>query len=281
MAERAFSSMNLWLPLYFSGLVDAYYYPRLRDHVYHRSLMVVPDKIALSSQSVGDRQVSYFTLLTTDLRLTHAYAEEFQDYLAMCRPMLNTYRSSETLMKAFTRFLCTSGTRIQKAGTLSADTAPQALLEECVQKTGLANLEKLGRLYLREIDLLQSGGGKYELIDIAPLARAEEVRAGKVPIVFSYGPNSPALFYTPRTYVLHLQNILKIMGECPNYHFIPLEGPSEGRGSSCPARANRRFWCAPRRPLPCLSSPPLTWCAFFRKTSTAQPTASVIWVSGG
>lgn len=230
LADRAFSSMTRWLPLYLTGRVDAFFYPRLRDNVYHRSLVVVPGKIALSSCSVGNQPSSYFTALTTDPRLTHAYADEFRDYLSMCKPMLNTYHTSEKLMKSFTRFLYASGTRIQKAGSLSADTAPQALLDDCVRKTGVSNLERLGRLYLQEFDLIQNNQEKYELIDIAPLASAEEVRAGKVPIVFSYGLGTPILFYTPETYVLHLKNILNIMENCSNYHFVPIEsrGSSEG-----------------------------------------------------
>ena len=78
---------------------------------------------------------------------------------------------------------------------------------------------------------LEQKQDQYNLIDMVHLASAEQVRAGTVPITatcWSVG----ALYYTPKTYALHLRKILHILNTHENYHFVPLEGDAEGKSQS-------------------------------------------------
>lgn len=225
--DQAFDSLIRWTPVYLSGKVDAYFYPRLRDHVHRRTLVVAPGQIAMMSNSIAGRRSSYACILTTDHRLTQMYGAEFQDYLSLCRPMLNACTTSGQLMKCFTSFLTADGEQIHKVASLSAETAPPELMAYCVEHSDNADLKRLGPLYLQE---MESSENRYQLIDIAYLASAEEVRAGVVPILLSCNLDSPRLYYTPETYVLHLKTILQIMRRYESYHFIPLmsKGDSDG-----------------------------------------------------
>lgn len=83
---------------------------------------------------------------------------------------------------------------------------------------------------MQEKEKLAQKKESYSLIDITYLSTAEEVRQGKVPISFSYGLIAEPLYYTPETYILHLQNILKLMETCSNYHFVPLRSKSDANG---------------------------------------------------
>ena len=58
---------------------------------------------------------------------------------------------------------------------------------------------------------------------MSPLSTAEEVRAGTVYVASpcEAGPNNIA--YTPETYILHLQNILRLMDQYENYYFLPYQ----------------------------------------------------------
>lgn len=58
-------------------------------------------------------------------------------------------------------------------------------------------------------------------IEIVRLATPEEVRSGKTPIVAPYKAIPKAPVYTPKTYILHLKNILRLMDQYENYYFIP------------------------------------------------------------
>lgn len=227
----AFESLVRWLPSYMTGHVTAYFYPRLRDNVHRRTLVIIPGEIAMASDSLACQKSSMATLLTTENRFIQTYLTLFQDYLKMCRPMQNIYTEPEGLMRCFTRFLALEGARIQKVTSLSAETAPPELMAYCIDKVDNENLKKLGSLYLQELDSIGESREWDEFIDIAYLASAEEVKSGKVPIILSYGDDSAPLCYTPETYILHLKNILHILDNNENYHFIPATSRIQEEGT--------------------------------------------------
>ncbi len=229
--NAAFDSLIRWIPLYMTGQVAVYVYPKLWNNVHQRTVAVLPGEIAMTSNSITGHNTSHVTLLTADERLTQAYAAEFQDYLALCRPMLNAFTQPEKLMKCFTEFLFSDGVRIQQVVSLSAESAPPELLAFCMQKIKEPNLQKLGNLYLQEIETIAKKRENYALIDIAYLASAREVRDGTVPIIFSYGVDTKPIYYTPESYVLHLRNILRLMEHYSNYHFVPLHSEEGRRGT--------------------------------------------------
>ena len=219
-------SLTRWIPLYMTGQVEAHYYPRLRDNVHRRSIVVVPGKVAVVSNSMAGSRSSYAVVYTDDPKLTHVYETEFRDYLSLCRPMLNIYKSPEDLMQSFIQFLTPRGERIQKLLSLSAETAPAGLLDYCIGKRDSADLKRLGSIYQEEMERLEKEGDKYNLIDIVCLATARQVRDGLVPITTSRG-TSEILYYTPETYVLHLKNILRNLETCEHYHFVTWSGDFE------------------------------------------------------
>lgn len=237
--NEAFDSLTRWIPLYMTGQVAVYVYPKLWNNVHQRTVAVMPGEIAMTSSSVAGQTASHVTLLTADGRLTQAYASEFRDYLALCRPMLEAFTQPENLMKCFTQFLFSDGVRIQQVMSLSAESAPPELLAFCMQKIKEPNLQKLGSLYLREIETIAKNRENYALIDIAYLAGAREVRDGTVPIIFSYGVDTNPLYYTPESYILHLRNILWIMENYSNYHFVPLHSEADRKGTLMVKEGNR------------------------------------------
>lgn len=230
-AEQAFDSLDRWLPLYMTGRVDAYYYPRMRDMVHRRTIVVVPEEIAMTSNSVAGKRTVNSVFITTDRRFAQSYVVQVQDYLDLCRPMMNTYKEPEKLVNCFTRFLTTDGARIQKVATLSAETTPRELMEYCVEMTEDKGLKKLGVFFLHEMAMIEQRLNQKEFIDINYLASVEQVRAGMVPVIYSYGINPELFCYTPEMYVLHLKNILRLMENCANYHFVPIKSIAEKEGA--------------------------------------------------
>lgn len=229
--DLAFDSLLRWIPFYMTGHATAYYYPRLRDNVYQRTLLVVPGNIAMFSNSLAHQTTGTAAIVTTDKRLIQACSVQFQDYLSLCRPMLNIYTEPESLRHCFTRFLSTEGARIQKVTTLSAETTPPELMYLCTGKFTRTGLKMLGSPYLHNMVQIEEHKDISEFIDIAYLASAQEVRNGNVPIILSYGKGSSPLCYTPETYVMHLKNILHIMDIYDNYHFVPIGKEMEKDGT--------------------------------------------------
>ena len=228
--DLAFDSLARWLPLYMTGRVTSYFYPRMRDNLHRRTLIVVPGHIAMTSNSVARGGSNITTVVTTDQRLTQAYAAQFQDYLDLCRPMHNIYTDTDSLLQCLTQFLSQNGARIQRVNSLSAETSPPELVSYCIDQIHHPGLEQLGYLYLHELDPIRENREFCEFIDIACLASAQDVRDGKVPIILSCSIGSQPLYYTVDTYVLHLKHILHTLETCENYHFVPLDIKAQSEG---------------------------------------------------
>lgn len=117
-----------------TGKVKAYYYPHIRDRLYRHTIIIMPGQIAIASHSMAGEPTSYATMLTTDPGVLRATEAEFQAYLALCRPMLNTYSEPQKLFQCFMKFLSPQGFRIQKLISLSAVTAPFELVADSIGK---------------------------------------------------------------------------------------------------------------------------------------------------
>ncbi len=237
-SDQMLESLTRWIPLYMTGRVSAYFYPHIRDRLYRHSIIMVPDQIALASHSMAGRRSSYATMLTTDSRLVQATEAEFQDYLSLCLPMLNTYSEPQKLFQCFMRFLSPHGFRIQKLSSLSAVTAPIELILDSIEQRKDPETKRLGRLYLQEMKRLEQDRNQYNLIDIVQLPTADQIRAGTVPITATCG-SIGTLYYTPKTYAQHLKKIIRILETHEDYHFVPLEGQNDTE-SSLMVKGNHR-----------------------------------------
>ncbi len=76
-----------WLPLYLSGAIRPYYYPRLRDGVRTRSLFVARGRCALVSSSVQGMDGDELCAMFDDEDAVAALSREFDAYLRLCVPL--------------------------------------------------------------------------------------------------------------------------------------------------------------------------------------------------
>ena len=221
--NRYTESLRFWLPLYATGLMKVYYYPRIRDNLYRHSIIVVPGYCAQYSSAVQPGSTSDIALFTTDPALIAAFGRQYQQHLSLCRPALNVYHTLEDTISLFrTLFSHYGGNTIQQINALSINTAPAELLERFIRESETPAWEKTLKLHLEEIPHFEQTLALGPFIDMSCLATAAEVRSGTVPIV-SAGGGIPLkqLYYTPETYALHLKNILRLMDRYDNYYFLP------------------------------------------------------------
>lgn len=219
--EQAFDSLTQLLPLYLTGQVESYYYPQLRDNVYHRSLFILPGTAAVASVSVGNASLSRATLFAQDKRYVAALTAEFHDLLAKCRPMMTTYSTvgnSDELLRCIAQFESDKGNRIQQSVTLSSITAPTKLNQLALADLPSKEASDVMDALQQAQALFRQSLAEYEVIDIHSLATADEVRAGTIPVATGYLGQKPPVTYTPETYALHLESILEYMDSFPNYH---------------------------------------------------------------
>lgn len=91
---KVLETIKLWMPLYISGSVEPYYYPRIRDGVYKTTLFVAPDICALSSNSIQDMSSATnksTTFLFTKNEAVASLEKQYANYLSLCKPLMSIF----------------------------------------------------------------------------------------------------------------------------------------------------------------------------------------------
>ena len=219
--NRYSEALRFWLPLYSTGKMKVYYYPRLRDNLYRRSTIIIPGRCIQTSSTIGLKSNSNITLFSTDPDLVSAYTKQYYDYLSMCRQAITVYKDPldffDPLMDTFAR----KGDVTQQVNTLSINTMPKELLEQCIQTVDDPVWKRTFQMYLNEAPHFENCLKRNKCLDISRLSSVKEVREGKVPIASPYDDTPDHPTYTPETYILHLKNILRLMDQYDNYYFVP------------------------------------------------------------
>ena len=219
--NRYVESLHYWLPLYTTGQVQVFYYPRLRDNLYRHSVTIFPGYCVQHSIGVGLSN-NYISLVSTDSALVRENVNQYQEYLSFCKPALTVHDSPDEFVPCFQDFFSRSGSTIQKVFPLSADTLPGEYLIQLAKQATHPAWEKIIQMFLDKLPRFEEQLKTTAFIDIVELSTAEEVRSGKVPLASPFKMFEGHPVYTPETYILHLKNILRLMDEYENYYFVPL-----------------------------------------------------------
>ena len=220
---RYAESLQFWLPMYSTGRVKVFYFPRLRDNLYRRSMIIVPGCSVQISNAIGLGNSSDITVFSTDAKVVDAYTAQFHELLSMCRPALAVYPNIQDFNIHFKDLLDRQGDIIQMVAPLSVNTIPRELMEYCVENASSSWKDSF-QMYLNYIEDFEESLHHRTYIDIARLATVDEICSGKVSIGSPFPENSWQLYYTPESYIKHLENILRLMDEYENYYFIPYSG---------------------------------------------------------
>ena len=195
-------ALQQWMPLYLTGQIHPYYCPRLRDGIIRRSLFVAPGRAALAACSIEDRTQGRVNLYTRDPGATAAYEEEFKNYLALCRPLMDIYQQSRS--KALHARLLAE---IKAEGPLFfAGPLPLPLA------SGVPSIRRLRSALL---DRLASGGEVIELLHLPDLADLDSVPLPLHDLLEASGKQ-----YSPRILRDQMADALARMQSHPNYRAV-------------------------------------------------------------
>lgn len=103
-AFEMWAGVRAWLPLYLTGAIKPFYYPRLRDGVRRRSLFVVKGVCALTANSVSWSSAEALSALVSDQRAVEALTGEATAYLALCCPLMRRFSGAEAMAELLEDF---------------------------------------------------------------------------------------------------------------------------------------------------------------------------------
>lgn len=218
--NRYVESLRYWLPIYASGQAEVYYYPRLRDNLYRRSLAIFPGYCVQASTNIGNSSTA-IVLTSTNPALVDAYCAQFRYELSLCRPALVSHNNPPEFISCLQELLCDNSPVIHKVANPTPYTLPTRFLDAYICQESDPEWKKVWTMIRDDAKLFEEKLSHTGFIELCPLASPEDVRAGKVTLGTGCKMTSNHPVYTPESYALHLQHILDLMDKYENYHFIP------------------------------------------------------------
>jgi len=228
--DEMLDSIASWMPLYMSGLIEPYYYPKKRDNVFKQTMFIAPQTAAVVSQSVNNETANAANILLRNKEAVAAFVTEFNEYLSLCRPLLKifTERDRGAFLDTLIEFEKGEVDAIEKTSSLSTLTMPKALLAELLEDTGSA-AEEILTLHALRVSNFKKLLKTCSFTEIISLPEVEKLLDGKLSADMSMLMQSKTATYTPEGFIKHLQSIIALLKANGNYHVHIAEAPLDER----------------------------------------------------
>lgn len=209
-------ALNKWVPIYMTGMVEPYYYPKLRDEVFHRTLFVAPSLAAVVSTSVGVSTEKALNLYIDDPTAVGALEDEFADYFRLCRPLMRIFKAgySSQFWKLYSEMEDAGGNAFLVHRGLSLFTMPERVAENICQRSGNT---WLSILQAESFHAFEKNISDFTVTEVIRLPPAQEVIDGEISVLLSGFSATGKVCYTRDEYIAHLQNVVYLSQKYQNY----------------------------------------------------------------
>lgn len=225
--DEMLSAIEEWLPIYMTGAIEPYYYPKSRDGLFKRTLFVAPYTGAVASNSIGNKVKNGATFLYTGKDLVSSLTEEFNCFLSLCRPLMRifNYTNTEYYLSTLSEFEAEEADSILNISTLSNVTMPMSVAESILKSMNNNKKEKILTYHEKRIIDFEKRLKSHSFTEVITLPHAEEVRKGKAKVSFSDMLDNTLLYYTTEEYIEHIQNIILLILNFDNYNIFIQSSP--------------------------------------------------------
>ena len=223
--EEMLEAVTKWAPLYATGSIESFYYPKLRDNVFRRTLFIARGNAAIVACTTGDPGENRLNMLIYDPAAVKALEQEYYDFLYMCRPLMQIFTPYNFLkiIPVLGTFRKADSVLIQFHVTPSLAVLPDEVAERFSHRPGFENFADFLADHHRWL-FKQGKAPAHDQTDIVYLPDISAVMERKIQVPLTHLSNFPCLFYTPEEYSLHLKNALQRMESTQTYRMVLL-GP--------------------------------------------------------
>ena len=217
--DEMLNAIRQWMPLYMTGLIEPYFYPKKRDGIFKQTLFISPGVSAVISNSIGSSIDIAANMLIRNGDMINTYAEEFNQYLNLCKPLMRVYtaKDKEAYFNTLMEYEKEKSNSLIKTESLSILTMPESVVSRIINRLDSkeVNCRVLREQRKRLFEDNLKGNSYTEIIQ---LFDAEHVKGGKVKVASSEMLLGDAAYYSLEEYILHLENIVDLLEKHENFH---------------------------------------------------------------
>ncbi len=217
--DETLEAVIQWMPLYMTGAIKPYYYPRKRDGVFNRTLFIAPKTSALMSNSIGGMVDKAANFYFRDQTAISALEKEFTEYLGLCKRLMKIFTSNELqlFINNLLEFEREKENGIIISESLSLVTMPEDLISNVLKRIDDSDIN-FKEITEKRILNFKNQFKFSSFTEIIRIQDPKKIMNGEVKITLSDIPNGRASYYTLEEYILHLENILYLLNKHKNFN---------------------------------------------------------------
>jgi len=216
--DEMLSAITQWIPLYMSGLIEPYYYPKKKDGIFRRTLFIAPEISAVVSSSVGNMLNEAANLLFRNSAAISAFALEFNQYLSLCKPLMRIFTSKDKIayFETLLAFENEKSDSIMKTESLSLLTMPESVFNAITTRIGKP-FYNFSEHQKPRMTAFENNLKTNSFTEIVQIFDVDTVKNNQVKVALSDMLIGCAIYYTADEYILHLEQILYFMDTYQNF----------------------------------------------------------------
>lgn len=218
--DEMLAAIAQWMPLYMSGAIEPYFYPKKRDGIFRRTLFIAPETAAVVSTSVGSEETRPANFLFRDKETIRSFVDEYNAYFKMCRPLMKifTAKDRDYYISTLVEFEREETNSIISTNSISILTMPESLVHDVFAEFGPKEKGKFLNEHRLRRDNFEKQIQSHLFTEIMNLPDVSAVKEGRVKIASSDMLSMSSAYYTPEQYIKHLEHIIYLVDTYPNFH---------------------------------------------------------------
>ncbi|MFA9380152.1 MAG: hypothetical protein ACERKO_03730 [Acetanaerobacterium sp.] len=224
------SCIEAWLPLYLTGAIAPYYYPKYYKSIFCRTMFIASGIASVTSESLSSNSENTTNLFCTDKKMVASLEERFQGYLTDCRPLMRiiTARNIRQSLNVLDEFGAEQSDMVYRADYLSPHTMPPALFASIAERAPLdiSTQKILTKIQKKQSERLLNSIKQFTHTEYLSLPDYEQIISGSVRVPYFGLLGVPTVFYRPKEYAQHLRAVVDLLKSQAGYScYITGAGP--------------------------------------------------------
>jgi hypothetical protein len=218
------AAIDYWMPLYLTGAVEPYYYPKYQENIFRRTMFVAPGTAALNCSTVSEYSDKAQQFLYWNPEKIEHLKEEFNTFLKKCRPLMKIYTGENTynFNQLQIEFKEQQAEMISIADMPSFFTMPDSLLEKFLKRNKADKKLKdaVQSIYKKQRKAFISNLSDYHYYEIITLPTKEDFLAEENSLKINDFFSELNFDYSFLDFYEHLKHISQLLKKYNNYHLI-------------------------------------------------------------
>lgn len=218
------TAIDYWMPLYLTGAVKPYYYPKYQENIFRRTMFIAPGTAALNCSTVFEYSDKAQQFLYWNPEKIEVLTEEFNIFLKKCKPLMKIYTDGNlyNYNKLQIEFEKQQAEMISVSDMPSFVTMPESLLKKILERNKVDKKlkESVLAIYKQRRQSFISNLSENQYYEIITLPAKKDFFTEKNPLKTNDFFSKLNFDYSILDFCEHLNHSIKLLEKYNNYHLL-------------------------------------------------------------